>query len=317
METSPPKEPDATTLQAFDERKDSLDTNLHDIFQSAQDVARQHMDDIFKILYQKYETILKEKEEFLLDIVSQKDALLQTNDEIKRKQSDCHTNFKENVVNYILNFRRRQKNRIIQSRVFTVWIRVAQEEKYQRYLDTIADKVSTNVSKTRVFSRFAYNLVSRNYDQEKRQYLQNFSEQSKQLIGRYEQDVGNLQHRLSIAESVATKERALRQRLEEDIRGMLLKNLSSMNVEAVNVLKQPLLLYPLADEILPPSFSNTEAKSATNTDYISNFKNFFADVTKENDKSTDDDTKSTKAKKKIKPKPTIVQSKSSRSNLSR
>ena len=44
-----------------------------------------------------------------------------------------------------------------------------------------------------------------------------------------------------MAEISAVKERGLRIRLEEDIRRMLLKNMTSMNVEAIVALKQPLL----------------------------------------------------------------------------
>lgn len=46
---------------------------------------------------------------------------------------------------------------------------------------------------------------------------------------------------MAVAEATAQKEQALRVRLEEDIRRMLLKNMISMNVEALTALKQPLL----------------------------------------------------------------------------
>ena len=273
------------SLETFEDKSSCLDSNLYDIFENARNVATdniKHMDDLFKLLQQKYGALLKDKEDQLLDVVLKKDSLLQTTDEKLQKQLSYLMNFKKNMANFTNNIRQCQYNRLLKSRVLSAWNRLALNRKYQRRLDTLGDKISANVSKTRVFSRFAYNLVSRNYEGEKRLYLRNFDEQSKQLIGRYEQDVGHLQHRLAVAEASATKERALRQRLEEDIRTMLLKNMSTMNVEAINVLKQPLLLYPLADEIYPPSNNSDETVPVKSTDFISNFKNFFSDMTKEN-----------------------------------
>ena len=59
--------------------------------------------------------------------------------------------------------------------------------------------------------------------------------------------MAELKRQILIAETIAVRERGLRQRQEDDIRRMLLKNMTSMNVEAILALKQP-LLYPTEDE---------------------------------------------------------------------
>jgi hypothetical protein len=60
------------------------------------------------------------------------------------------------------------------------------------------------------------------------------------LIKKYENEISLLKKQLTLAEMSSVKERGLRIRLEEDIRRMLLKNMTSMNVEAIVALKQPL-----------------------------------------------------------------------------
>ena len=293
-----------------DPKNDDLDSNLHDVFENAQKEAThniKHMDDLFKLLHQRYESMLQEKEDQLLDMAAKKDLLLQTTDQNMKKKIAYLMNRQKSMTNFTDNIRQRQNNLLIKSRVLSVWNRLALNEKYQRRLDTLGDKISTNMEKARVFSRFAYNLTSRNYKGKEKQYLRNFDDQSKKLIGRYEQDVGDLQHRLAVAEASARMELSLRQRLEEDIRTMLLKNMSTMNVEAINVLKQPLLLYPLADEIFPPSNKSSNQTVSTgkeSTDFISNFKNFFSEIGHENRIHTSTTVKTnTNVKKNTKPKP--------------
>jgi hypothetical protein len=103
-----------------------------------------------------------------------------------------------------------------------------------------------------------------------------------------------LKQRLAAAEVTAQLERGLRTRLEEDIRRMLLKNMTSMNVEAIAALNQP-LLYPdqdaKEDDILrmvdhgfqlPISTintlvdeHNTPKASGTNTVGVDNLENKF------------------------------------------
>jgi hypothetical protein len=57
----------------------------------------------------------------------------------------------------------------------------------------------------------------------------------------YEHEIMLLKERLENAEDRATKERARREQLEEDIKRMLLKNLTTMNIETLSVFQQSLL----------------------------------------------------------------------------
>jgi hypothetical protein len=176
----------------FEEIKKEQSVNLQTLLDQVYSSAQKSLQDLHDKLIAKHQDSLIEKENYVterLKVEQQKVKELENQFQIGQdsleKKNKYITDIQENISSYFYGVRRKKDNEIMLMKIFNAWHRLTIKAKAIIKYNALATKVSHNFVKGRVFSRFAYNLVSRNFESEKKNYLQNYNEQSSQVFQLY------------------------------------------------------------------------------------------------------------------------------------
>ena len=158
-------EVDLDTETEFNQHIHVQQEELDNLFKQAQKVARSHIEELYQSLKQKYKNSLntyvlhyeiklkEEKNETAL--VNTKLTQLQLLYDQNNRNSSI---FKEKLATFMGSIRHRHESNNTLLKCFSFWNQLTVTIQTNRRTDQLAEKVSKNFVKSRVFSRFAYNL---------------------------------------------------------------------------------------------------------------------------------------------------------------
>ena len=169
------------TFESLSARQDGL---LDNLFDQAKQTAKDHLKEAFDSLNNKYQTIFKENEEKYNNKLEQE--RLKSNElEIKLKlaESALENNnntiqtYKEKLAKIVCKRQIHLKSRNILTKCFQNWNKLTNKVIEERKLNIIADRIQSNFIKNRAFARFGYNMVSKNFADEKKAFMDKYNNQ--------------------------------------------------------------------------------------------------------------------------------------------
>lgn len=123
-------------------------------------------------------------------------------------------------------------------RVFSSWRQLAKRGQRCLRLDRAVLRSRSRFLLAKYFALLCFQHKQARYEQSIGEVNFKYSTLGETMAGRYEQDISHLQQQLQEAQQTIAREQAKRLQLEEEVKRLLLKNMTAMNIEALAIFKQ-------------------------------------------------------------------------------
>lgn len=137
------------------------------------------------------------------------------------------------------------------SKIFYSWRSYTNQIRQFSHLERIANRIYCRSLLTRYFAQLSRHSTAIRSQRRWSESKSRFDTISKQMVENYENDLLRLQKELTESKEALSKEIFRRQQLEEDLRRMFLKNITTMNMEALSLFQHPAVLPPQLSDFGP------------------------------------------------------------------
>jgi hypothetical protein len=125
------------------------------------------------------------------------------------------------------------------SRVLQCWKQLVLEQRQDVRNIRLAERSRKRHLLTVCFSALSRESTERRLEHRQYDSKSHYEDTMKEMVVKYETEVTSLQVELQEAHALIRQERLRRQQLEEDLRRMFLKNMTTMNMEALSLFQDP------------------------------------------------------------------------------
>lgn len=220
--------------------------------------AQAHFSQVIQRLLKEKNNSIRSRDEFFAQQMQKQQGVIddlntvltRTEDRYEREIARSDRYCMQLAVKHI-HMQRLYSSEFSLSRVLQCWKSLVRERRCEVRNTFLAERAYKRRLLTTAFSALNRESTERRLERKQYDSKSHFEVTMKEMVVQYESEVTSLQIELQEAQQVIRQERLRRQQLEEDLRRMFLKNMTTMNMEALSLFQDPQTLPPQMAEFGP------------------------------------------------------------------